>query len=61
MTINKKQIIGILQQEIDWHNNNRDKVNMPDDWIEGFIAGLKHNKKLFNNWKLKDEVPTFKH
>ncbi len=51
MIFNKKQIKDIISQEIEWHKNNTNEINMPDDWISGFIAGLKHLKKLFTNIK----------
>jgi len=47
MKLNKTQIKDIISQEIDWHKNNTNEANMPEDWINGFIAGLKHLKKLF--------------
>ena len=47
MNFNKKQIINIIQQEIDWHKTNRNEINMPDNWVEGFINGLKQIKKVF--------------
>ena len=49
MTFNKKQIKDIVSQEIEWHKNNKDKATMPEDWVEGFIAGLKQIKKVFTN------------
>jgi hypothetical protein len=50
MSINfdKKQIKEIIKQEINWHTQNKDKTNMPDDWINGFISGLKQINKVFN-------------
>ena len=51
MQFNKKQIKEIVQQEIDWHTKNKDKATMPEDWVIGFIAGLKHLKKLFTRIK----------
>jgi len=49
--LNKKQIKEIIKQEIDWHIQNKDEVNMPEDWIKGFIDGLKHLNRLFTNIK----------
>jgi len=55
MTFNKKQIKEIITQEIKWHKDNSryefDKNDMPEDWVKGFIEGLKHLNKLFNKLK----------
>ena len=51
MNINKKQIINIIKQEIEWHTKNKNEINMPDDWINGFIGGLKQLKKVFTKIK----------
>ncbi|MFH1997812.1 MAG: hypothetical protein ABII94_03935 [Patescibacteria group bacterium] len=51
MQFNKKQIKEIVQQEIDWHTKNKEKATMPDDWVAGFIAGLKQIKKIFDKIK----------
>ncbi len=42
----KKEITEILKQEIVWHENNKDKTNMPEDWKYGFIQGLKQAVKV---------------
>lgn len=47
MKLNKTQIKDIISQEIEWHTKNKDNINMPDDWVNGFIAGLKELKKVF--------------
>lgn len=51
MNFTKKQIKEIIQQEIEWHTKNKDKANMPEDWIKGFIQGLKQIKEVFNKIK----------
>ena len=51
MQFNKKQIKEIIKQEIDWHTKNRDSATQPDEWVEGFIAGLKQIKKIFDKIK----------
>ena len=47
MNFNKKQIKDIISQEIRWHKINKNESTMPEEWIDGFIAGLKHLKKVF--------------
>lgn len=42
----KKEVIEMLKQEIEWCKNNPEKINMPEDWKEGFISGLKQAVKL---------------
>jgi len=51
MDFNKKQIKEIIQQEIDWHTKNKNKATMPEEWVEGFIKGMKQIKKLFASLK----------
>jgi len=50
----KYQIESILKQEIQWHLDNFDKRTMPEDWASGFIAGIKHCKKLIKEIKFND-------
>jgi len=51
MELNKKQIIAVISQEIDWHIKNKNEINMPDDYITGFISGLKQIKKVFKSMR----------
>lgn len=51
MELNKKQILYIIQQEIDWHNKNKDLADGNKDWVKGFIAGLRCLKNVFKNIK----------
>lgn len=46
MTFNKKQILEIIQQEINWHISNKNQANMPEDWVKGFIDGLRQAKTI---------------
>lgn len=52
MTLNKKQIKELIQQEIDWHKNANHYENKKE-WVVGFIKGMKHIKKLFT--KIKEQ------
>lgn len=51
MKLNKTQIKNIISQEIEWHTKNKDKATMPDEWVDGFIEGLKQLKKVFTMLK----------
>lgn len=43
-----------LKDEIKWCKENSDKINMPRDWKDGFIAGLK--QALLIAQKIKEGV-----
>ena len=40
----KKDMIELLKKEIKWCNEN--PKNMPEEWREGFISGLKQAIKM---------------
>lgn len=43
----KKEIIEVLNYEIKWCIENKGYIgNMPEDFVKGFIDGLKQAKKL---------------
>lgn len=44
----KKEIIQLFIAEIEWHKEH--PQNMPEDWRQGFIDGMKHAKKLIKNY-----------
>ena len=46
----KKDALEIIRQEIEWCKNN--PFNMPDDYREGFIDGLKQALKLIKNSRI---------
>jgi len=43
----KTKVLEALTQEVDWRKNT--KRTMPDEYCEGFIAGLKHSKKYIKS------------
>ena len=46
----KKDALEIIRQEIEWCKNN--SHNMPEEYREGFIAGLKQALKLIKNRRI---------
>ena len=50
MRIEINDIIRLIDQEIQWCENNRDDVG-PADYTDGFIDGLTHSKYLIKQIK----------
>lgn len=50
MKITKKDLYKIIDKEIKWSKENRKGFNISQDWIDGFINGLKQTKKILKEY-----------
>lgn len=48
----KKDIKNVIKQEIKWCKSHRG--NMPEDWEDGFINGLKQCIKLIDKLRVNE-------